>query len=163
MEIKIINNSKSDCTFQVFLYLQNNAIAKVKGLERLVNLEVLNLRGNHIRRLDRSSFPRSLSKLFYLNLRENKLNRIKDFRRLKHLPSLTTLLCFNNAYDNYLAGKEVRAPILAHLKRLRRLNKTEVTVEERQELEFLEGTIGPTLIFFNNFFFFVTYFDLLVK
>ncbi|KAI5747673.1 hypothetical protein M8J77_017344 [Diaphorina citri] len=123
------------CESLVFLYLQNNRISKIHGLEHLVNLEVLNLRGNQIERLGRSSFPPSLSKLHYLNLRRNKIRRVKDFRRLKRLPSLTTLLCFENAYDKYGDGKEVRDPILVHLKRLRRLNKTEVTAEEWDEVE----------------------------
>lgn len=121
--------------FQVFLYLQYNKISKVRGLDHLVNLEVLNLRGNQIERLDRSSFPSTLSKLRYLNLRRNKLKRVKDFRRLKHLPSLVTLVCFENAYDKFGAAPEVREPILVHLKRLKRLNKTYVTLAEWAEVE----------------------------
>ncbi|KAL1461407.1 hypothetical protein WDU94_013308 [Cyamophila willieti] len=140
LKLSICNNLLTctagiQCESLVFLYLQNNKISKVYGLDQLVNLEVLHLRGNQIERLDRLSFPSSLSKLRYLNLRRNKMRRVKDFRRLKRLPLLETLVCFENAYDAYGDHEEVREPILVHLKHLRRLNKTDVTAQEWANLE----------------------------
>lgn len=65
----------------------------------LTNLKILHLRDNGVRKLD--GFSEDLKDLWYLNLRKNNINKFRQFRKLRCLPKLDTLIII----DNPVAGK----------------------------------------------------------
>lgn len=64
------------------------------NLNCLVNLRVLHLRNNYIRKLE--YFTDKLAKLKYLNLRKNKINKLYEIGKLWLLPELDTLIISQN-------------------------------------------------------------------
>ncbi|XP_076260575.1 leucine-rich repeat-containing protein 23-like [Rhynchophorus ferrugineus] len=140
------------------LFLAQNKITRLSGLitTKLINLTTLHLRDNKIRKL--SGFSEDFSKLEYLNLRNNNVTKLRQFRKLASLPNLKTLIITGNPVDGRSAGKSVagegqdeddeevfgedepvkkldpiRTGLLVLLPKLVRINKVVVTMEERQE------------------------------
>ncbi len=62
------------------LYLQNNAIGSIVGLDGVPSLKTLNLRHNKIEKIDEELVP--LESLEYLNLRTNKIPDMENLVRL---------------------------------------------------------------------------------
>lgn len=70
-------------------------------MARLVSLKVLHLRDNDLRKLD--GFSGDLKELWYLNLRKNNVNKFRQFRKLRCLPKLDTIIIT----DNPVAGGKI--------------------------------------------------------
>lgn len=116
------------------LYLAENQIEKLEGLEILVNLQILHLRSNKIANLD--GFDERCAKLNYLNLRNNEITKISELEKLKCLPALETLIILENpAIGDTEEEEEVayRHFVLAMLPQLTRLDKDTVLYEEKRE------------------------------
>jgi Leucine-rich repeat (LRR) protein len=62
------------------LYLQNNVVGSMVGLDGVPALRVLNLRHNKVEKIDEELVP--LEALEYLNLRTNKIPDIENLIRL---------------------------------------------------------------------------------
>ncbi|KAF6201114.1 hypothetical protein GE061_005561 [Apolygus lucorum] len=112
------------------LYLANNKIRKVEGLERLANLRGLHLRANRIKKL--KGFSEKMKNLRYLNVRDNKISNVKQFRKLTVLPRLKYLICKGNPFENERSQELCRYAIIYCMKKLFRINKEEVTLDEIQ-------------------------------
>ncbi|KAK1125751.1 hypothetical protein K0M31_005299 [Melipona bicolor] len=116
------------------LYLAENQIEKVEGLEILVNLKVLHLRSNKISSLE--GFDSRCAKLGYLNLRNNEITKISELEKLNCLPALETLIILENPMT---ADREVeeesayRHVVLAMLPNLTRIDKDPVLYKERKQ------------------------------
>lgn len=129
------------------LYLGENQIERLEGLEILVNLKILHLRSNKISNL--SGFDSRCAKLNYLNLRNNEISKISELEKLNCLPALETLIVMENpAIDEREMEEEAtyRHIILAMLPNLTRIDKDPVLYDERKEAKefrrqmFLDGT-----------------------
>jgi len=68
-----------------YLTLQNNQISKIEGLDSLVNLNYLNLQNNKISKIEGLD---SLVNLNYLNLQNNKISKIEGLDSLVNLQKL---------------------------------------------------------------------------
>ncbi|KAL3277206.1 hypothetical protein HHI36_012556 [Cryptolaemus montrouzieri] len=137
------------------LYLGMNRINKIiaSDLSKLVNLKILHLRGNKLHKLD--GFTAALRNLTYLNVRNNNIRHMRQFRKLACLPKLETIVILDNPVMNMRqehVGEEeeeeevdaeeekkdfVRISLLVMLPNLKRINKELVTPEERDEAFFL--------------------------
>lgn len=142
------------------LCLNRNRIMKITPhICKLKHLKVLNLRDNFIRKLN--GFTSELENLTYLNLRGNKIRKTRQFRKLQCLPKLDTLIVLENQLyrkekenlveeetaeeeeneevdelserDDDDEEKRIRLTLLVLLPNLKRINKVEVSDEERQE------------------------------
>ncbi|NXN31555.1 LRC23 protein, partial [Nycticryphes semicollaris] len=110
------------------LYLAQNAIQSLEGLEGLGQLTTLHLRDNKLKTLD--GFCSSMKCLQYLNLRNNGISSIQEVGKLQVLPMLQTLVLVDNPCcdePNY------RLEVLVLLPHLQRLDKELVEQEERTE------------------------------
>eukprot|EP00062_Callorhinchus_milii_P025769 gi/632987117/ref/XP_007910614.1/ PREDICTED: leucine-rich repeat-containing protein 23-like [Callorhinchus milii] len=114
----------------VKLYLAGNKITNIVGLDRLENLQILHLRDNLLEHLD--GFTAKMKSLNYLNLRGNAVATMPELSNLKHLPSLKALVLVENPCAELEA---YRLDILIILPTLERLDKTQVTYEERMEAD----------------------------
>ena len=63
------------------LYIQNNNISSLVGIEGVSELKILNVRHNKIEKIEDEGLP-ELPALEYLNLRTNKLATMDDLVRL---------------------------------------------------------------------------------
>ncbi|XP_076749559.1 leucine-rich repeat-containing protein 23 [Xylocopa sonorina] len=116
------------------LYLAENQIETLEGLEILVNLRILHLRSNRVSNLD--GFDSRCDKLNYLNLRNNEIRRISELEKLDCLASLETLIILENPVAGEAEGEEevaYRRYVLAMLPNLKRIDKDPVLFEERRE------------------------------
>ncbi|NXJ65586.1 LRC23 protein, partial [Rostratula benghalensis] len=110
------------------LYLAQNAIRSLEGLEGLGQLTTLHLRDNKLKTLD--GFCSSMKCLQYLNLRNNGISSLQEVGKLQVLPMLQTLVLVDNPCcdePNY------RLEVLVLLPHLQRLDKEFVEQEERTE------------------------------
>jgi len=100
--ISIDNKFKSLAPFKNMpklteLYLQNNAIASLVGVEGLPALKKLNLRHNKLEKVeDEVPFEEMYPALEYLNLRTNKIPGMDDVVKLIRFPALLDLNLINN-------------------------------------------------------------------
>lgn len=133
------------------LYLAANKIASINSLDfsKLTHLEILHLRDNSLQQLD--GFSDSMRSLKYLNLRNNKISKFREFQKLQCLPNLATLVVLgnplpgaNNLQDQAGEGATgeggqirdaVVIPILVLLPNLKRINKTVIKAEDRFDAE----------------------------
>ncbi|XP_015592239.1 leucine-rich repeat-containing protein 23 [Cephus cinctus] len=120
------------CPTLVRLYLAENWLTIIEGLETLVNLSVLHIRANKIEVLDGFENPHSCPKLTYLNLRNNCLRGMDEIRKLRYLVKLESLIIMENNLD---MGEEsaYRIPVLRILPNLKRIDKDPVLEDERVE------------------------------
>jgi len=130
------------------LFLNSCKINTFDGLEGVPNLEVLNLRGNRIRRM--SSFPDTFRALKYINLRDNKIGSPRRLRFLRVCQTLKTVIVTNNRFNAGETGEggegdEGRENVLIYLPlTIERLNKKLVTDQERlkvTEMMAIEGFV----------------------
>lgn len=120
----------------ICLYIAENQIEKLDGLEILVNLKILHLRSNKLSRLD--GFSSRCAKLSYLNLRNNEITKISEIQKLSCLPALETLIIFENPAINYREEDEenmYRQIVLAMLPDLVRIDKDPVLYKEKREAQ----------------------------
>lgn len=125
------------------LYLAENEIEELKGVDNLVSLKTLHLRDNRLRNLD--GFASTCAKLKYLNIRRNSIALMSEIKKLSCLPALETLIVLENRLvaldENEEEENDVmddyRATVLALLPGLKRLDKQLVTDEERRDAELL--------------------------
>lgn len=118
----------------VRLYLAENQIERIEGLEILVNLKILHLRSNKISNLD--GFDSRCVKLSYLNLRNNEIVKLEELKKLNCLPALETLIILENpAVIEGEVDEEVtyRQIVLTMLPNLKRIDKNLVLYDERKE------------------------------
>lgn len=116
------------------LYLAENQIERVEGLEILVDLQVLHLRSNKIASLD--GFDSRCARLGYLNLRGNEITRVSELEKLNCLPALGTLIILENpvtADRDVEVESAYRHVVLAMLPNLTRLDKDPVLHKERKQ------------------------------
>lgn len=128
------------------LFLAENRIETLEGLEVLVNLRTLHLRSNKLANLD--GFHERCRALSYVNLRDNEITRISELRKLSYLPNLETLVILGNPLleekeeeEEEKAGEHRRICVLAMLPKLKRIDKDPVSDRERDEAAELLGTM----------------------
>ncbi|NWR76806.1 LRC23 protein, partial [Centropus unirufus] len=110
------------------LYLAQNAIRSLEGLEGLEWLTTLHLRDNKLVTLD--GFHSSMKCLQYLNLRSNSISSLQEVEKLQVLPMLQALVLLDNPCceeSNY------RLEVLVLLPRLQRLDKELFEEDEQAE------------------------------
>uniref|UniRef100_A0A8C4U9C3 Leucine-rich repeat-containing protein 23 n=1 Tax=Falco tinnunculus TaxID=100819 RepID=A0A8C4U9C3_FALTI len=110
------------------LYLAQNAIWSLEGLEELGQLTTLHLRDNHIETLD--GFCSSMKCLQYLNLRNNGISSFQEVAKLQVLPMLQALVLLDNPCSD---EPDYRLEVLVLLPHLQRLDKEFFEQDERAE------------------------------
>jgi len=79
------------------LYLYENSISTLVGIEGVPALKKLHLRHNKIEKIEEEMPP--LEKLEYLNLRANKIGSMEHLERLYAFATLTDLSVINNPVE----------------------------------------------------------------
>ncbi|KAL1516396.1 hypothetical protein ABEB36_000314 [Hypothenemus hampei] len=81
------------------LFIAENNITKISSLvfSQMSHLTTLYLRDNQIKKLN--GFSEFLTELRYLNLRNNSITKLRQFRKLSCLPQLETLIYTGNPVD----------------------------------------------------------------
>ncbi|NXP48224.1 LRC23 protein, partial [Heliornis fulica] len=110
------------------LYLAQNAIRSLEGLEELEQLTTLHLRDNQLETLD--GFSTSMKYLQYLNLRNNGISSLEEVAKLQVLPMLQALVLLDNPCSD---EPNYRLEVLVLLPHLQRLDKEFVEQEEQVE------------------------------
>ncbi|XP_047907531.2 leucine-rich repeat-containing protein 23 isoform X1 [Anser cygnoides] len=110
------------------LYLAQNAIRSLEGLEALEQLTTLHLRDNQLETLD--GFCSSMKCLRYLNLRNNGISTFQEVAKLQVLPMLQALVLLDNPCSD---EPNYRLEVLVLLPRLERLDKESFEQDERAE------------------------------
>ncbi len=112
------------------LYIAENFLTSFKEIKNMPQLKKLHLRGNRIENFN-FELP-ELPHLYHLNIRENKLSDLKSIINLKKYPTLLSLTMHQNpAIDE--VGEGAKKEILMILGYLSRVNKEEVTKEDRDD------------------------------
>uniref|UniRef100_A0A2K5E335 Leucine-rich repeat-containing protein 23 n=1 Tax=Aotus nancymaae TaxID=37293 RepID=A0A2K5E335_AOTNA len=112
------------------LYLAQNLLKKVEGLENLSNLTTLHLRDNQIDTL--SGFSKEMKSLQYLNLRGNLVANLGELAKLRDLPMLRALVLLDNPCTDDI---NYRQEALVQMPYLERLDKEFYEEEERAEAD----------------------------
>ncbi|XP_028748154.1 leucine-rich repeat-containing protein 23 [Peromyscus leucopus] len=112
------------------LFLAQNLLKKVEGLENLSNLTTLHLRDNQIETLD--GFSKEMKSLQYLNLRSNMISDIGELAKLRDLPKLRALVMLDNPCAD---ETDYRQEALVQMAHLERLDKEFFEDEDRAEAE----------------------------
>ncbi|KAM8923906.1 leucine-rich repeat-containing protein 23 [Pelodytes ibericus] len=110
------------------LYLAQNNIKILDGLDSLVNLTSLHLRDNQLDNLD--GFSEKLRALQYFNIRGNLVRSLSEVHKLQCLPMLRALVLRENPCDE---EEGYRMEVLIALPQLQRLDKDFFEEEERME------------------------------
>lgn len=110
------------------LYLTDNKIKIVNGLEGLSSLTHLSLRANQVENFD-ESFP-SLENLQYLNLRENKIEKFEEIQKLTVLVALDSLVISFNPIINKMQEK-FYFELMNIMSKIKRINKVKVNDQVR--------------------------------
>jgi len=112
------------------LYLAANRLTELRGLEKLINLQTLHVRDNQIETLD--GFSEDMSKLTYLNIRGNAIKELPELNKLQVLPLLQKLTLSENPCQE---EENYRIEVLILVRKLEKLDKDEISSEERAEAE----------------------------
>ncbi|XP_026948842.1 leucine-rich repeat-containing protein 23 [Sagmatias obliquidens] len=112
------------------LFLAQNLLKKVEGLESLSNLTTLHLRDNQIETL--SGFSKEMESLQYLNLRGNMVADLGELAKLRNLPKLRALVLLDNPCTD---ENDYRREALVQVAHLERLDKDFYEEEERAEAD----------------------------
>lgn len=136
------------CPNLVHLFLAENRIERIEDLEFLVNLKTLHLRSNELTNLD--GFSKECRSLNYVNLRDNKLAKISELRKLCCLPNLEIIIVLENPFlktdvehkkeeqeRQRQQQRKYRLIILTMLSKLKRIDKDHVSHQERNEAKTL--------------------------
>ncbi|XP_075468733.1 leucine-rich repeat-containing protein 23 [Ascaphus truei] len=116
------------------LYLAQNNIKRLEGLESLVHLTSLHLRDNQLETLD--GFSENLRALQYLNVRGNLVAELQEVPKLSALPILRALVLRENPCEE---EEGYRMEILIALPHLERLDKDYYENEEKMEADEARG------------------------
>ena len=134
-----IENIDKFCRHLKILYLQNNLIPKIENIQKLKELEYLNLAVNNVRKIEGLSTCESLYKLD-LTLNFIELDALKE--SIEHLalcPAIKELTLTGNPWTDW---KEYRDYVIAKIPQLCRLDSTDITksmkIIAEQRLEELE-------------------------
>ncbi|XP_062871665.1 leucine-rich repeat-containing protein 23 [Trichomycterus rosablanca] len=120
------------------LYLAQNKINRLEGLEKLERLTTLHLRDNQLETLD--GICHSMKSLQYLNLRGNL---VSSQQALQSLMSVAQTLRVLVLAENPLSEKDdYRLSVLSRLPLLDRLDKDSVSSEERAEAQEFRDSTG---------------------
>lgn len=115
------------------LYLSQNQITVISGLDKLRVLKSLDLSQNRIVKLIGLNMIESLR---FLNLGLNQIEKILQLQYIENLPQLTELdLCFNPIQSK----KYYRLQVLYHIPQLRMLDGQDITPVEKVKAENLHG------------------------
>ncbi|NWV65199.1 LRC23 protein, partial [Malurus elegans] len=117
------------------LFLAQNTIGSLEGLEEFEQLETLHLRGNKLEVLD--GFSVSMRCLQYLNLRSNGIRSFEEVEKLQVLPMLQELVLLENPCAE---DPSYRLEVLIRLPQLLRLDKELIEEDELEEAEKLRQT-----------------------
>ncbi|XP_053549038.1 leucine-rich repeat-containing protein 23-like [Bombina bombina] len=112
------------------LYLAQNNITRLEGLDSLVHLTTLHLRENQLENLDGMS--ENLQALQYLNLRGNLVSSLQEVKKLRPLSRLRALVLRENPCEE---EDGYRMETLITLPHLERLDKDSYEEEERMEAD----------------------------
>nr|XP_060514522.1 leucine-rich repeat-containing protein 23 [Panthera onca] len=121
------------------LFLAQNMLKKVEGLENLSNLTTLHLRDNQIETL--SGFSKEMTSLQYLNLRGNMVTRLGELAKLRDLPKLRALVLLDNPCTD---ESDYRQEALVQIAHLERLDKDFYEEEERAEADEIRQRMKET-------------------
>ncbi|XP_072306342.1 leucine-rich repeat-containing protein 23 [Eucyclogobius newberryi] len=111
------------------LYLGQNVITRLVGLEKLERLKTLHLRENQLQTLD--GINSNMRCLQYLNVRGNNIAEERAIQSLKHVSKTLQILIIS---ENPLAeSSDYRINIVMICPTLERLDKDPVTFDERLE------------------------------
>ncbi|CAL8325702.1 unnamed protein product [Merluccius merluccius] len=111
------------------LYLAQNVIKRLEGLERLERLTTLHLRDNQLETLD--GISPSMTSLQYLNVRGNLIDSPKALQSL--VPLSSTLRALVVSENPVAETEEYRLEVLTCLTHLERLDKEPISSEEWAE------------------------------
>lgn len=116
------------------LYISDNGLTKIEGLDALVNLKVLDVSNNQIERIENVSKLVSLEELWFSN---NNLANWADIERLRDLPKLKCLYLEHNPLyyisnkkpsimvtDNQVNSADYRRKIMMTLPHLEQIDAT---------------------------------------
>ncbi|KAJ3052298.1 Leucine-rich repeat-containing protein 23 [Rhizophlyctis rosea] len=126
---KLTNLAPIVCPKLQRLYLANNNISSLTGLENKQSLQLLHLRANKIRSLDVIG---DLGALSYLNLRSNQIENPKELDKIASLQNLKAIVLMDNPIDQL---PTYRLELLRRLPKLERIDKDPVSEEEKEEAE----------------------------
>ncbi|NXX85630.1 LRC23 protein, partial [Urocolius indicus] len=110
------------------LYLAQNTIRSLEGLEGLEQLATLHLRDNQLETLD--GFCSSMKCLQYLNLRNNGISSLQEVAKLQVLPMLQALVLLDNPCCE---EPDYQLEVLVLLPHLQRLDKEPFEHDQRVE------------------------------
>lgn len=128
LEIEKIENLEFYCRHLKILYLQNNIIEKLENLEKLKELEYLNLAVNSIQKIEGLQGCESLNKLD-LTMNFIDIEALKEsVDNLTLVPSLRELYLIGNGCENFKYCKEY---VIARLPHLVLYNGNEIKKSER--------------------------------
>uniref|UniRef100_A0A3B3ZR08 Leucine-rich repeat-containing protein 23 n=1 Tax=Periophthalmus magnuspinnatus TaxID=409849 RepID=A0A3B3ZR08_9GOBI len=111
------------------LYMAQNVIKHLKGLENLERLQTLHLRENQIETLDGLNL--NMRCLQYLNIRGNKVANENAIQSLQYVSKSLQILVLSE--NPVVESTEYRINIVMLLPNLERLDKDPVTSDERVE------------------------------
>ncbi|XP_016110324.1 leucine-rich repeat-containing protein 23-like [Sinocyclocheilus grahami] len=113
------------------LYLAQNNIKRLEGLEKLQCLNTLHLRDNQLETLD--GLSPNMKCLQYLNVRGNLISSMRALRTLVNVGQTLKALVLS---DNPLAKTDdYRLYVISHLSKLERLDKDPITAGEKSEAQ----------------------------
>eukprot|EP00041_Stephanoeca_diplocostata_P017204 m.343054 g.343054 ORF g.343054 m.343054 type:complete len:375 (-) comp20625_c0_seq1:56-1180(-) len=116
------------------LNLEDNLLRSwndVRALGDLETLENLNIAKNGISSITMQGGDAVFTRLRVLNISRNNLTSWTSVSELSRLPALEELIIAHNPLFDGEKGLHVRQSIIARLPKLRRLNKSDVTEQER--------------------------------
>ncbi|XP_036386602.1 leucine-rich repeat-containing protein 23 [Megalops cyprinoides] len=120
------------------LYLAQNGIKRLEGLDRLEHLTTLHLRDNQLETLD--GISPNMKALQYLNIRGNRVSSQRALHSLGEVAgTLRALVLMENPVAD---GEDYRLLVLTRLPALERLDKEEVSPDERAEAKERLGVSG---------------------
>ncbi|XP_008823592.1 leucine-rich repeat-containing protein 23 isoform X2 [Nannospalax galili] len=112
------------------LFLAQNMLKKIEGLENLSLLTTLHLRDNQIETLN--GFSKEMKSLQYLNLRGNMVTDLNELAKLRDLPKLRALVLLDNPCAD---ETDYRQEALVQMANLERLDKEFYEEEDRAEAD----------------------------
>lgn len=115
------------------LYLQQNRLRKITGLQRLPALKTLDLSKNQISKLKGLQETESLR---FLRMQLNTVGKIGQLAFIENLPLLTELDLSCNPVQN---RKFYRLQVLFHIPQLRSIDGVTILAEEKIKAENLHG------------------------
>jgi hypothetical protein len=115
------------------LYLQQNRIRKISGLNKLAVLHTLDLSKNQIQKLKGLQECESLR---FLKIQLNNIGKIGQLSFIENLALLTEVDMSCNPVQN---RKFYRLQVLYHIPQLRQLDGVSISAEEKIKAENLHG------------------------